>query len=322
MTLSATDNSLLYHYTSTEGLKGIIQDRALHCSNCLFLNDSTEFYFITQLANNYIRALPREELSKSQSSCLDRILNVSEQTFLKPDNEAAPYITSFSTNGDLLSQWRGYCGNGGYSLGFSRDKLLLSAKDKWDLLPVNYAAPDNTEETPSQIKGMVDSLLQSIKSEIPTLDYDPVWATESLRINFLTITSEEQRDRDKELAKQIRSKEIFLGLDFHIKLIKLSPFFKHLSFAEENEVRLATTFLDDDIDSKVKGSILLPYTAFQWSNDCLEEIIIGPTPNMDQAEFGLTLFLKHQNLESVKIKRSTIDWGRYLDPLGVEVGRF
>jgi hypothetical protein len=33
------------------------------------------------------------------------------------------YVACFSTKGDLLSQWRAYCPNGGYSLGFDGSTL-------------------------------------------------------------------------------------------------------------------------------------------------------------------------------------------------------
>ena len=51
-TISSTDDvpEKLYHYTNSEGLIGIIKDRALWATNLHFLNDAEEFNFATHFA--------------------------------------------------------------------------------------------------------------------------------------------------------------------------------------------------------------------------------------------------------------------------------
>lgn len=52
------------------------------------------------------------------------------------------YVTSFSRNGDLLSQWRGYGTAAGYALGVSRSELAASLGVGDHLVDVQYGAPD------------------------------------------------------------------------------------------------------------------------------------------------------------------------------------
>jgi hypothetical protein len=49
------------------------------------------------------------------------------------------YVASFTEEGDLLSQWRGYCPKGGFSVGFASN-LLSDVANKHDsfLLPCIY----------------------------------------------------------------------------------------------------------------------------------------------------------------------------------------
>lgn len=100
-----------YHYTSAQGLLGILSNRSLWLSDCRFLNDADELHHSDR------RALSVVEASKLSSRTRSRLRRIVEQ-FVNWSTLTA----SFSENGDLLSQWRAYCPlEGGYSIGFSKD---------------------------------------------------------------------------------------------------------------------------------------------------------------------------------------------------------
>ena len=105
----------IYHYTSAAGLIGIAQSSSIWATSHFHLNDSTEH----QIALTFLdEALASSDLPAKQQVAFRLLLKESAVPF---------YITSFSENGDLLSQWRAYCEYGvGYSIGFSPQNPLFS----------------------------------------------------------------------------------------------------------------------------------------------------------------------------------------------------
>ena len=106
------EDDLIYHYTSEEGLRGILTNHEIWLTNTAFVNDTTE-----------CKAL------KSKKDLFD------EEDFSNPDvkkawfdyfndkDDNALYTVSFSRTKDFLGQWRAY---GSYSIGFETNKLAKS----------------------------------------------------------------------------------------------------------------------------------------------------------------------------------------------------
>lgn len=95
---------LLYHYTSFEKLFNILDNDSFWASRSRFSNDSTE----------------------------DRILGAN---WLKREQYYGDnYIICFSDEDDILSQWRGYCPQGGVSIGFR----FPEGYSTYTLLHANY----------------------------------------------------------------------------------------------------------------------------------------------------------------------------------------
>lgn len=113
--------TILYHYTSAEGLKGIIESNELWATSAYYLNDSAEMFY----GYNVLKEVLDQWLSKA-SHCEDSISlglaqqlrksfeDLFEKRLLKPI-----YLTCFCEEDNLLSQWRAYGQSGGYSIGFS-----------------------------------------------------------------------------------------------------------------------------------------------------------------------------------------------------------
>jgi hypothetical protein len=102
----------LAHYTSAAGLVGILQSRSIWATNIRFLNDTREFLHATDLAKSYVLA--------AKSTSARSVSGVLAYTLVdQPERmQGTTWIASFSERGDLLSQWRGYCPHGGYSVIF------------------------------------------------------------------------------------------------------------------------------------------------------------------------------------------------------------
>lgn len=100
----------IYHYTSSEGIRGIIENSELWLSNASFVNDTTECSALQQetklfdggdLKNEYVRKRWKE--------------------FIKShDKSNDTYIASFSRGEESLDQWRAY---GTFRIGFDAERM-------------------------------------------------------------------------------------------------------------------------------------------------------------------------------------------------------
>jgi len=111
---------VLFHYTTADGLKGIIEQNELWATSAYFLNDSAEITYgyglLKEVLDEWLSKNPRSEESLTlglardlRKSFGEDLLNMS---LIKPI-----YLTCFCEDDNLLSQWRTYGQSGGYSLG-------------------------------------------------------------------------------------------------------------------------------------------------------------------------------------------------------------
>ncbi|MGW3911150.1 DUF2971 domain-containing protein [Streptomyces sp. NPDC005070] len=158
---SEKDPDVVYHYTNVEGLRGILWSRALWASDVEFLNDAQELTYARKYLEYFLRydadsaapstegqdgnshwegtearardaihqfrqfrkvtiATDRRGVSEALKRVIDELEDFDSPTRLLPLHV---YVTCFCENGDLLSQWRGYGGTGGYAIGFRTESL-------------------------------------------------------------------------------------------------------------------------------------------------------------------------------------------------------
>ncbi len=104
----------LFHYTSFDGLKGILEKRRLWATDTSFLNDREE----RKYAEDVMKAFLKSMAPACDSTLLGALEDCVQSAF------GSTYVTCFCEDGDLLSMWRGYAGRGGgYSIGFDRAAL-------------------------------------------------------------------------------------------------------------------------------------------------------------------------------------------------------
>jgi hypothetical protein len=117
----APKTGLLFHYTTAEGLKGIIEENELWATSAYFLNDSSEITYgygvLDEVLNEWITKNPCSENSLSVELARD-LQRGFGQDLLKRNIIHPVYVVCFCEEDNLLSQWRAYGQTGGYSLGF------------------------------------------------------------------------------------------------------------------------------------------------------------------------------------------------------------
>jgi len=114
-------DGLLYHYTTAEGLKGIVEKNELWATSAYFLNDSAEIVYgcrvLNEALDGWIASNPRPENSLTLGTAR-QLQTVFGEHFLNMHIVQPIYLSCFCEEDNLLSQWRAYGQSGGYSLGF------------------------------------------------------------------------------------------------------------------------------------------------------------------------------------------------------------
>ena len=110
----------LHHYTTAEGLQGIIESGVLFATSAYYLNDSGEMEYGCRMFASILETWVKDH--PSDDSFGGKLLKLlfyqfSDLTQMR-DILARVYVACFCEKGNLLSQWRAYGQSGGYSLGF------------------------------------------------------------------------------------------------------------------------------------------------------------------------------------------------------------
>jgi len=138
----------LYHYTTPEGLIGIVQTRRIWATSVFYLNDMKEFRHGIELSKKCVQAL-----HDSVTEAFFRKLLTSVLERLSERDGFHTYVCSFSGLADDLSQWRAYCPTGGFAIGFPKDMLEVAAAQQLCYFePCIY----NPKEKEVAVNGWVD----------------------------------------------------------------------------------------------------------------------------------------------------------------------
>lgn len=139
-------SNLVYHYTTAEGLKGIIENRCIWATNVNFLNDISEYHHGIEIVRGEIKEYevkPETLLAASiEPTPLARWLakgiiignlqrqldgdDYSLRSFVASffDSPAPPTGVAASDAGDILEQWRAYGRDSvAVSIGFDKSAL-------------------------------------------------------------------------------------------------------------------------------------------------------------------------------------------------------
>jgi hypothetical protein len=106
----------VYHYTSAEGISGIIDKHEIWMSNTAFTNDTTEL----KALENATGILKDNDLTND--AVKERWHEMVDRTRTNEMTEPDYYMASFSRKRDSLEQWRAY---GNFCIGFAAGKLAM-----------------------------------------------------------------------------------------------------------------------------------------------------------------------------------------------------
>lgn len=120
--VQATTPELLFHYTNSAGMRGILESSRLWATNYRFLNDASEVSYGVSLFESIVQ----DRLASSSNEVVSEFLGRTLHTANAFDGMFDCYIACFCERDDLLNQWRVYAGTGGgYALGLTAKEIGL-----------------------------------------------------------------------------------------------------------------------------------------------------------------------------------------------------
>lgn len=285
------DNKLIYHYTSPDGLRGIITNQTLRFTDRYFLNDYSEVTYVLDLCENNINKISpdnekfKEELKKQLKKTRDDL----------DTNQFRAFQCSFSIDNDNLCLWNYYTkGNNinGYNLCFDAKNLC----EKFNLEPVlesgNVPRPlvgrviYNEDEQISKVKEVVNEFWQVLTKYFDNMDKTEV--NEGIEETIESIVE---------------------------KLLVLGTFFKKKCFEIENEYRVCFYLFEEKngdfgaINMEKgyfeKNGLLIPYVDIKFKNEALKGIKISPTLNLNDARRSL-LRITRKNFQYISTDSITV----------------
>lgn len=271
------EQPLVYHYASPNTVIGIISNKEVWGSKIQYLNDDKEFYeYISFLVRTAVDYLTIDNVSQKFSDAFtDRVERI---------RFASVYVASFSAEGDKLSQWRGYCPDGGYALGFDRELL----KKEFESRGLRFEkAVYNLPEKDSVIK-------------------------------FVREVFEKYRGLGLGDATEDRLDEFFS--DAMRKIVHDAPMFKHHGFKEEAEWRIFSELTpadDGQIDVVNIRGALRPIYKFKLPQTTLSDgrvdiglrnIRVGPGVDAELRLDALRILLQRKGVAYEHITKSLIPY--------------
>ncbi|WP_445163216.1 DUF2971 domain-containing protein [Mycobacterium sp. Dal123C01] len=277
-----TENSILetpdlYHYTSIDGLFGILEKKQLWATHASYLNDTGEFTYglgiVLQELESYRKELNEAQAARDEplldwrAGFIDNLLFAfdpsHETTFWTPGTSAAekeaivtrnldlttPFVSCLSTERDQLSQWRGYA-RGGYSIRFDSQALQSSV--------------EQVDPNGKAVKSVSGPYLSEVL-------YD---ADESRKEIRRLARAAVDAQYTKSLTTNMALPD--LVLEPTIAILTLGSRVKNHKFHEESEYRI---IIVPCIETFRQPSVLgiTPRTALSFDTSAIKEIMVGPS---------------------------------------------
>ncbi len=277
---------LINHYTSPEGLKGILSNGQLWFSNAKFLNDKTETNYIYSI----LPKTPDPYDLLLDEKFFKYIRNIAD-SFLKDDacdiddiciSPTDFYVASFSQDKDNLELWNYYTktpDSVGYNVSFYQSAFMSEEENK---------------NCYKFIKGKVIYKLKDQQKLIKNIlkEYN----------NFYKTYKQEIETNERNKLKFL--KQLINMLELH------NMFFKHSAFQNEKEFRCVIYYIKDyeqtSYDFRIVNGIFLPYLKINFEKADVSSITISPANDQQILKDSLEFYTKLNNYGNVRIYTSKI----------------
>ena len=271
MTPTSAEPSIIYHYTTIDGLIGIIQQSKLFATDLFYMNDPQEVQYPFLLINEIVEGIPTVYTESRHAPMLEEFVKSMDASRVLYDRFPR-CAACFCVDGDLLSQWRAYARNLGFAIGFDRGQLSDGLDQNSRLRAVVYDRLTQASAISSRIKTCMESEEAADPAMAPKEMMEcsgDLWWTASW---FKSEAFKEEREWRYVTA--LNAIEGMSRFRFRPSPIGVTP------------------YIELELETGASSPIV--------------EVVIGPTGHSSEAERAVDLLLRSMGLEHVTIRQSGI----------------
>jgi hypothetical protein len=295
------DPEYLWHYTDFAGLKGIIESKSLWFTDYRSLNDTSEF----KASKPFLCEIIKDEIIAINKDIDIKILDLATKQIWEifvEDKHPNAYLfclcvhnNEFTQENGLLSMWRGYGPNGGYSLVFNKQNLI------------EFLRVQATHSLKAQI------LDEKVEYPLEIIDF-------SLELNKHLNTFKTFAKKEIIPSCVDNFRNLNITFEYYEAFLHLVTLIKHSGFNEENEYRICLFELGKDyIPEEEKNSAFKKEIRKRGSNivnyierpieieGLVKKIIIGPQRDSKLKKELLEGYLLSKDL-NIEVKVSDIPY--------------
>lgn len=300
---------VLYHYTTGDGLIGILQNKKIWATNVGYMNDSEEFI-------QGAKALRREAESRfslrydnpenpDPISREDRILEalVNRLDSIIEGKSFRAFVACFSGCEDDLAQWRGYSGaQSKFSIGFDGERLgemansLTHSRDgnnrrflRCFLAPAIY----KRHQQKHLVRRMVDFILDQFPRDEDAadfeydVDYDASWIDAYMKTGALALAllKNDRFDQEREW-----------------RLVVIPSNNDHVKF--RNRASMLTPYLEISLE----GIETQSNPSLNNAEVPMRNLWVGPSTHMTENAVAAKMLLDRPEYRHIAIKKSSVPY--------------
>lgn len=305
------EEELLYHYTTQAGLLGILADKNIRATHLRYLNDTSEGQIVSKAlsheiidrfdADDFLKYLDLTPATSDEKiKCSDEEIRNTAISSISWATSQDVFVTSFSEQKDLLSQWRGYAASYGYSIGFSKKYLRTVAKHFFESLD---SRSGNDQDPLVQCKYYDEKEKESLDLDIESAVSN--YLTEAMSLNESMPQTNITESMNLALTRRNLSNQYFSNFG------RRSAVTKDHSFHQEAEWRFIFTTNRFQIPPEIKFrsglSMVTPYLEIPltWEDQQMEikKIVVGPCPDPIASQRAIEMLLKSKGFLDIKGNR-------------------
>jgi hypothetical protein len=289
----------LFHYTTVNGLVGIVSSGHLRATHHGYMNDKTELKYGFREFSRIASTVLDEQLANANS----RIRKLAERGFVYTDTAKAwsdivehfivsalgCYLFCLCAHGrkmsfehGLLSQWRCYGSDGGYALRFRKDRLSEYLKETdgpldVKLEPVIYGIDPVSRSVSPELKA-------NISEKLLHWCEHPIGGKETVNIGD------------------------FVDLAHVAEILNYVVFTKNEHFVEENEWRICAIRKGSAALSAesyfLRDGTIVPCVELRSKlniKDCMDQVIVGPHAEQDERCSSTLNFLRSKGCDAAVV---------------------
>lgn len=286
------EQEFLYHYTSIEGLKGIVENKTIRLTDYRFLNDPRELYLAVESFENYL--LSQRGFSQEKDNKINKIIAFLQE--IKTDSRVDLVVSGAEHNGNKILMYQKSTGSHVYIFSLTRksdDLALWTMYGKGGVrLKLNKIKLEAFFDTFLR-QNLLNGLTNIYEGDVKYDDFTPLY---DWLIHFV--------GRDSVISQCYDT--------LYSVLVKV----KDKSYEYEQEYRIGLNLSDDIIERNkklkkiyvVKNEIFKPQVEFADFpiGEIIEDVIISPYNHSDCGVIGVKDFLKYYLKKDIPVTQSSI----------------